>query len=97
MKTHRRNSRFFFMAAVAGALLSGFPVPALAQDPASMSCDELWQARNQIYKDEHFCFKTERAQRFFGNEGCIEPFPGLRHWEQERVNELQMWESRKGC
>jgi hypothetical protein len=36
-----------------------------------MTCDQLWIARNSIYKMRGYCFKTERAIQHFGNGGCI--------------------------
>ena len=36
-----------------------------------MTCDQLWGARNSIYKARGYCFKTERAIQQFGNGGCI--------------------------
>ena len=34
------------------------------------TCDQLWVARNSIYKAHGYCFKTERAIQYFGNGGC---------------------------
>lgn len=81
--------------AVLGAAL-GAPAPAMAQDAAYMSCGELWHARNAIYARNGYCFNTERARAVFG-DGCFPPYGRLRGWERNRVNELQMWERRKGC
>ena len=36
-----------------------------------MTCDQLWVARNSIYKARGYCFKTDRAIQYFGNGGCI--------------------------
>lgn len=36
-----------------------------------MTCDQLWVARNAIYKARGYCFKTQRAIQYFGNAGCI--------------------------
>jgi hypothetical protein len=38
---------------------------------AGMTCDQLWVARNSIYKERGYCFKTQRAIEYFGNGGCI--------------------------
>ena len=61
-----------------------------------MSCNELWYARNAIYARNGYCFNTERARAVFG-AGCFPPYGQLSGWERNRVNELQMWERRKGC
>ena len=36
-----------------------------------MTCDQLWVARNSIYKARGYCFKTQRAIQHFGNGGCM--------------------------
>ena len=68
--------------------------PVRAQE--SMSCGELWHARNKIYARNGYCFKTPRAISVFG-EGCFPPYGQLNGWEKDRVDELQMWEARRGC
>jgi hypothetical protein len=35
-----------------------------------MTCDQLWVARNSIYKTHGYCFKTQRAIQHFGNAAC---------------------------
>ncbi|MBM3577631.1 MAG: YARHG domain-containing protein [Alphaproteobacteria bacterium] len=72
------------------------PIPAAAQDPAYMSCEDLWYARNRIYARNGYCFNTDRARAVFG-AGCFPPYGRLSGWEKSRVNQLQMWERRKGC
>jgi YARHG domain len=34
------------------------------------TCYQLWRARNGIYHNARYCFKTEAAIREFGNAGC---------------------------
>ena len=36
-----------------------------------MTCDQIWVARNSIFKGRGYCFKTQRAIQYFGNAGCI--------------------------
>lgn len=36
-----------------------------------MTCEQLWVARNSIYKARGYCFKTQRAIQHFGNAACI--------------------------
>ena len=43
---------------------------AKAGEFAAMDCQELWVARNQIYKDNGYCFTSARAITYFGNGGC---------------------------
>lgn len=42
----------------------------VAKDIADFSCEQLWFARNSIYKEAGYCFKTPRAIEAFGNAGC---------------------------
>ncbi|MDR1826957.1 MAG: YARHG domain-containing protein [Methylobacteriaceae bacterium] len=59
------------MKLLAALLLSVvIAAPAYAQGRRGPSCEDLWVARNQIYKDAGYCFKTQRAIRYFGNRGC---------------------------
>ncbi|MCW2275194.1 YARHG domain-containing protein [Rhodoblastus acidophilus] len=80
--------------AFAVTIAPGALQPVRAQ--AGMSCGELWYARNKIYARNGYCFKTPRAISVFG-EGCFPPFGRLSGWEKDRVDEIQMWEARKGC
>ena len=61
-----------------------------------MSCAALWHERNAIYARNGYCFNTDRARAVFG-AGCFPPYGKLRGWEKGRVEQLQMWERRKGC
>lgn len=69
---------------------------ASAQRARWMSCDDLWHARNSIYAEAGYCFKTRRAQAVFGPR-CYPPFGRLSRYERERVEEIEAWEHRKGC
>ncbi len=64
------------------------------------SCGELWYARNEIYKDAGYCFRTQRGIRAFGNAGCryddVEDVP-LSANQRRAVAEIQRWERIKGC
>lgn len=42
---------------------------ASAQSRAE-TCASLWTARNEIYKAQGYCFRTQRAIAAFGNAGC---------------------------
>ncbi len=94
----RFSPRLFraLVAAVIGATALCVSTAASAQDASSMSCDQLWYARNAIYASNGYCFQTARARAVFG-PGCFPPFGQLRGWERGRVNELQSWERRRGC
>jgi hypothetical protein len=47
------------------AALSATPAQA---DPET--CASLWMSRNEIYKAQGYCFRTQRAISAFGNAGC---------------------------
>jgi hypothetical protein len=67
---------------------------------ASDYCSDLWFERNQIYKDNGYCFKTRDAIRAFGNAGCayddVEDVP-LSARENRRVQQIKREERRSGC
>ncbi|MCB1379939.1 MAG: YARHG domain-containing protein [Alphaproteobacteria bacterium] len=94
-------SKALFLAAgilASGLLVAGGVRDAQAQagSPRYMSCDELWYARNEIYAENGYCFKTRRARSVFGR-GCFPPYGRLSPREQRRVSEIERWEYRKGC
>jgi hypothetical protein len=35
-----------------------------------LSCQNLWVVRNTIYQENGYCFKTQRAINYFGNDQC---------------------------
>jgi hypothetical protein len=41
-----------------------------AKEITDFTCDQLWFARNSIFKEAGYCFKTPRAIAAFGNAGC---------------------------
>jgi hypothetical protein len=86
------------MAAVAMSAMLFLEIggSAMAQRYRSMSCDELWYARNAIYADKGYCFETARARRVFGR-ACFPPYGELNRWEQQEVDEIKYWERRRGC
>ena len=57
---------FITASLVFATLVGTIAPPAQAQG----ACQRLWVERNSIYKDAGYCFKTERAIRYFGNAGC---------------------------
>lgn len=87
---------FFALGMVAAMAQTLFATPAFAQDYGAMSCSQLWYARNKIYADNGYCFKTARARREFG-AGCFPPYGRLSGYDRQRVNDIQYWESQNGC
>lgn len=88
--------RFYQVALMAAAVSLTAISAASAQSPRSMSCEDLWYARNSIYAEAGYCFKTRRAISVFGRR-CHPPFGRLGGYERRRVEEIQSWEARKGC
>ena len=82
-----------------GAMLT--VVVSLGTPPAqAQTCQSLWIERNQIYKDSGYCFKTQRAIDFFGNDGCSvsnENALRLSRSDRRRVDEIVRLERAKGC
>lgn len=76
--------------------LSGMPAPALAQQ----TCDELWYARNEIYKAQGYCFRTQRGIAAFGNAGCqhdnAEDLP-LSNTQRRMIADIQREERARRC
>lgn len=83
---------------IASSLFSSdqFTAPAKAQSYQYMTCGELWYARNAIYAQQGYCFKTARARQTFGPR-CYAPWGRLTAWQQRQVNIIQSWERRYGC
>ena len=46
------------------------PLFATATPAAAQSCEDLWYQRNEIYKAQGYCFRTQRGISAFGNAGC---------------------------
>lgn len=67
---------------------------------AAQTCENLWVARNEIYKAQGYCFRTARAISAFGNAGCqyddIEDVP-LSANDRRAVADIVRQERRLGC
>lgn len=66
----------------------------------NMSCNELWVARNSIYKDNGYCFNTQRGISYFGNAGCeydnVRAVP-LSRSERGQISAIGAAERARGC
>lgn len=91
-----RAARRTIIAVAAVVLLLEAGSFAMAKSYASMSCYQLWYARNSIYAAKGYCFKTAKARAVFG-PGCFPPYGKLDSSEQRRVDDIIYWERRKGC
>lgn len=61
------------------------------------SCQRLWVSRNTLYKNNGYCFKSQRARNYFGNAGCWTSNPKFTNWERRRVRQIRRCERNKGC
>ncbi len=65
-----------------------------------LSCQILWEVRNTIYKENGYCFHTQKAIQVFGNAGCKYdsaadvPFNAA---ERHNVLAIKKAEAKKGC
>ncbi len=86
-----RNS----LTVIALFVLLGASAPALAQ-----SCEDLWFARNEIYKAQGYCFRTQRGIAAFGNAGCqydnAEDLP-LSNSQRRAIADIQREERARRC
>lgn len=67
---------------------------------AAASCGDLWYARNAVYKEAGYCFKTVRAIRTFGNAGCMYDYEGavpLSPQQRAYVANIVRQERYQGC
>ncbi len=95
-----RITRQISRLSAAVILIAATSVPAAAQNYRAYSCQDLWVARNQIYKDAGYCFKTSRAIRFFGNAGCqfdSESRVPLSRGDRAEIDRIKRIENDKGC
>jgi hypothetical protein len=65
-----------------------------------LSCQSLWEVRNMIYKQNGYCFSTQRAKSAFGNMGCWitdQNEVKLNLFERENVALISEVEKAKNC
>jgi hypothetical protein len=72
----------------------------LSQPARAETCDDLWYARNEIYKAQGYCFRTRRGISAFGNAGCqydnVEDVP-LSANQRRTVAEIAREERARRC
>ena len=72
------------------------PTKAEARSYSSMSCYDLWYARNSIFANKGYCFKGRKAVNTFGRR-CYPPYGQLNSWERGQINDIKYWERQNGC
>jgi YARHG domain len=69
-------------------------------DLKQLGCQPLWEVRNWIYKENGYCFHTQKAINAFGNAGCkyddVADVP-LNAAERHNVTAIKKVEAKKGC
>lgn len=84
--------RLYRIAVVALALVTALPGTAMAA-----SCFDLWYARNQIYDDNGYCFRTDLALQYFDNDDCWTRNPTFSRSEQRAINAIVAEEKQRRC
>jgi hypothetical protein len=92
----------FTLSAFAVLTVFAAALPASAGDLQgdAYPCEELWVMRNQIYKDNGYCFTSQRAITYFGNGGCSvsnQSALSLSKSEGRLLRDIKLSERRQGC
>lgn len=81
-------------------VLSGIGTTVAAAPASAETCEDLWYARNEIYKAQGYCFRTQRGIAAFGNAGCqydnVEEVPLSAH-QRRSVAAIQREERAMRC
>jgi hypothetical protein len=113
MKNDRRNEMTLVAAVVATAMAVAPAWGACFEDIGctnsqymsiyalrQLSCDSLWTARNTIFYENGYCFKTSRALSVFSNAECSYPDQAtvpLNDYERSNIAKIVQVERQKGC
>jgi YARHG domain len=70
----------------------------LASAPAmAESCYDLWYARNLIYAENGYCFKTRLGMDTFPEYACETDNPRFTRSEQKQIDAIRREEKRRKC
>lgn len=72
-------------------------VMVIAEPAMAASCYQMWYARNEVYDNKGYCFKTAKAQAVFDNSDCWTSKPKLTKKERKYVKMIRQEEIAKGC
>jgi hypothetical protein len=92
--------RAFLISAFLAVAMTATGLIVPAANAQGDACFRFWVARNAIYKDNGFCFKTERAISYFGNAGCMYNYEGdmpMSRYDRARIARIQAEERELGC
>jgi hypothetical protein len=79
------------------ALLALGIVAAAPNVAMAASCFDLWLARNAIYDDNGYCFKSELALQYFDNSDCWTSRPQFSRAEQKLIDAIAAEEKSRRC
>jgi hypothetical protein len=82
------------LAAAAAVAVLALPGAAMAAKP---SCYDLWYARNAIYDDNGYCFKTDLGKDTFDNSDCWTSKPKFSNKEWATIVAIKEQEEARGC
>ena len=83
---------FLGLAVTVSTIVLGASAPARAE-----SCYDLWYARNLIYAENGYCFKTALGKETFAGYDCYTGNPHLSRAERNEVAAIKREERRRGC
>jgi YARHG domain len=81
-----------YLAVIASTFMLCAGAPARAE-----SCYDLWYARNLIYAENGYCFKTALGRDTFSGYDCHTSNPALSKSERREVAAIKAEERRRGC
>jgi hypothetical protein len=55
----------------------------------ALSCEELWVARNEIFRRFGYCFRGEKGLAYFGNRGCTTSYDDILTQDPKRAIALR--------
>lgn len=72
------------------------PSVVLADGYRGYTCGDLWLARNDLYANKGYCFKSAVGKATYPNS-CFPPYGKLDSFEQGEVNKIKAEERRLRC
>ena len=64
---------------------------------AKTSCFDLWYARNAIYDENGYCFKTDLGKEYFDNSDCWTSKPKFSKKEWAMIEAIKDEEDARNC
>lgn len=71
-----------------------------ASDLKEHSCEQLWVLRNSVYHEQGYCFRSDKARKWFASTNCkfddIRLVP-LNDYQRKNIEVVQGVEQQKAC